>query len=844
MKQLLFTLMLALALPAVALERGHAFELQVNAPAGLELSGKSFSLYAGAISAYYPQSETRLDASGHAALNLYDGAHTLTIDIAGMKKVEREFTVDGPFSLSIDLVEDIDTPYGLSYTIDHNIYTAVNTVTLGWNGEETVFADSFEDYDAFAINFSPWTGIDGDGVAPALLQGTYPNAGALNYAQIINPMAVTPVWDPVQYPTLTARTGMQYAGFVQTAAGTPNDDWLITPMIKIGRDNVLRFSVKSADAGRARFVVGITEIANPTASDFTIISEGNYIEADYRAWVDVEIPLKEYAGRDVKIGFHCMSASGAFISQLDDVFVGRPADESAAAGVKARRVAPRKVVGPYETFIVRLDGTEVARTRKLSCVLGDVAPGEHVAEIISTGLEAVSEAAVIPFTIDADDYVNLDFALTTNNGEALASVDMSLTDTGSDKAYTVKLVNGAATVPSLPKGVYSIDVNEAFYQPYHNELDVIANGRFTIELEETITAPFNLAHTGEPAAAGGTDVTVTWNRSYGFSDSFEDYDDFATGSFGGWTTLDRNTADQPSYPIGLGSMYNIVNFPGCSTTQNPASVPPLVFNPLSTEPSMSADQAVAAPTGIKTILFQGPQGAAADKWLISPALEIREKYELRVTAKAYAFYPETLELCISTDGTEPSAFTVLDAVGPSHEGWTKYVIPLDDYAGKTVHVAVHCTSYDGFLVQVDDVGVGREGGEEAADAGYVRMYEVSLDGGEPVTVSDTEISFSGLADGTHTVSVSAVYSSGTSEPTVYTFETGASSADVAECAATLSVSAVAGGMEFVGTGMAEVFTPRGDMLARVDVDGEASLPLSAGIYIVRIGERAHKLAVK
>lgn len=845
MKKILYSLILSTlaALPASALERDCAFELKVNAPAGIELGGTPFSLYASAISAYYPQSSTRLDASGCASLNLYGGEHVLSLSVAGMKPVERRFTADSssPVSLTVDLTEDIDTPYGLSYALDHDIFSGENTVTVSWNGEETVFADSFEDYDAFAISFAPWTGIDGDGVAAAALQGSYPNRGVLNYAQIINPMAVDPVWDPVQYPTLTARTGMQYAGFVQTSNGGANDDWLITPMMRIGRDNVLRFSVKSADAGRARFTVGITEIANPTAADFTIISEGNFIEADYRSWVDVEIPLKEYEGRDVKIGFHCMSATGAFISQLDDVFVGRPAEN--AAGAAARRVGGQhKAAGPYESYVVRLDGVEVARTKAMSCVLGNVAPGEHLVEITSEGLEAVSEVASLPFTINADDYVPVDFRLSTNNGEALASVHMTLI--GEGIAIGIAIENGQLQIPSLPKGNYEIALSEAGYKTHKKQFEVTAACAVDILLEEQIIMPFNVTHKATPSAAGGTDVILSWNRNYGFEDSFEDYADFATGSFGPWTTLNLNPDGQPSYPIGLGSMTNIVNFPGCSTSRQPASVPPMVFNPQSTEPSMAGDPGVQAPTGVKTVMFQGPQGAAADKWLISPELEIRQDYELSIAAKAYSIYPETLELCISTGGISPSDFALLDAVGPPAGEWTKYVVSLADYVGQTVRIGLHCTSYDGFMLQVDDFSVGREGGEESTAAGYVRMYEVSLDGAAAVTTADTEISFSGLADGKHTVSVTAVYSSGNSAPRVYEFETGAAGADAVDAAPELTAVAADGGILLSGKGVAELYSPSGVCVARAEVDGSARVALAPGIYLLRSADGVRKLVVR
>ena len=81
----------------------------------------------------------------------------------------------------------------------------------------------------------------------------------------------------------------------------------------------------------------------------------------------------------------------------------------------------------------------------------------------------------------------------------------------------------------------------------------------------------------------------------------------------------------------------------------------MVFNPWSTQPAMlPTDQAVAAPTGDKTVIFFSPQMGMADKWLISPLLTINKGYELSVKAKGYAAeYPESMEFCIS-DGSDCS----------------------------------------------------------------------------------------------------------------------------------------------------------------------------------------------
>ena len=63
-----------------------------------------------------------------------------------------------------------------------------------------------------------WTGIDADLEAAAPLVGSYPNRGVMQYAQIINPLTVTPTWW-YDYPILRPYSGQQYVGFTRTNSG-------------------------------------------------------------------------------------------------------------------------------------------------------------------------------------------------------------------------------------------------------------------------------------------------------------------------------------------------------------------------------------------------------------------------------------------------------------------------------------------------------------------------------------------------------------------------------------------------------------------------------------------------
>jgi hypothetical protein len=133
----------------------------------------------------------------------------------------------------------------------------------------------------------------------------------------------------------------------------------------------------------------------------------------------------------------------------------------------------------------------------------------------------------------------------------------------------------------------------------------------------------------------------------------------------------------------------------------------MVFNPWHTTPAMMpTDPAIAAPTGDKTVIFFSAQQTRNDKWLISPLLNIHEDYKLSLKAKAYSsMYPESLEFCISEGGDQPADFSQLSVVEKvSAEQWTLYETDLSRFAGQTIRLAVHYTSYDAFLLQVDDGG--------------------------------------------------------------------------------------------------------------------------------------------
>lgn len=450
------------------------------------------------------------------------------------------------------------------------------------------------------------------------------------------------------------------------------------------------------------------------------------------------------------------------ISGKNDLYVTWTTDNRADRAT--HRVIRRTAANPYEKFYVYLDGTKLGETEEYEYTIENVSGGSHTVTV--TSVYSVTPGINTDNTVNIanDNYAPVVFTLTANNGASTEGMVINLR--GADGAgYAVEAdENGRALVGYLPMGHYTIAVEEADFRPFSQEADIQEPAFFDINLSEIVVKPYNLTvDLSEDVPASTFDVTANWNQALGLFDSFEAYDDFAT-AFGDWKTLDLNT--QPSYPMMLGNKQ--VTFPGASTMSDPVSVAPMIFNPAATEPSMEADPNVTAFAGMKSVIFEGPQATKADKWLISPEIEVRDGFLWSLEAKAYAEYAETLELCISTDGDAPENFTVLQSVNPGHQVWQNYTVDLSAYAGQNVRVAVHCVSYDGFMVQVDNFRVTTADGQEVTAPGKVLNYELTLDD-QTATTEDTTYTFTGVKEGPHTLTVKAIYASGASEAADYSF---------------------------------------------------------------------------
>ncbi len=231
---------------------------------------------------------------------------------------EGESYPEGPITVKVG--EDLPVPGPL--TADVQCYDVV----LSWNNASAKLWDDFEMYADFTLDLSPWILNDVDGSTTYGFTGiSFPNSGAAMAFIAFNSLATDPPMDEN-----LAYSGDKFAACF-AATTPPNNDWMITPKLMIDEGDVFNFMAKTYtdQYGLERFKVAVsTTGTNP--EDFTVISEGEYVEAPADAYGMFEYDLAAYAGQEIHIAINCVS-NDAFIFMVDDVYVG-PAGKARIAG--------------------------------------------------------------------------------------------------------------------------------------------------------------------------------------------------------------------------------------------------------------------------------------------------------------------------------------------------------------------------------------------------------------------------------------------------------------------------------------------------------------------------------
>ena len=191
-----------------------------------------------------------------------------------------------------------------------------------------------------------------------------------------------------------------------------------------------------------------------------------------------------------------------------------------------------------------------------------------------------------------------------------------------------------------------------------------------------------------------------------FEDDFESHDDFIITGIGDWITIDVDGSD--TYTGGGGI--------GWTNAGTPQAF--IIFNPAVAEVENSTEDelrnfdphsgAKYAASWAAVMPGQGANGPN-DDWLISPEVTLGEsgnEVTFWVKSMSSSYGLEEYEVGVYDGDGDPvdgSGFTMITDVetAPFPE-WEQITLDLDDYAGDTVRIGIHCVSEDHYMFMVDD----------------------------------------------------------------------------------------------------------------------------------------------
>lgn len=123
---------------------------------------------------------------------------------------------------------------------------------------------------------------------------------------------------------------------------------------------------------------------------------------------------------------------------------------------------------------------------------------------------------------------------------------------------------------------------------------------------------------------------------------------------------------------------------------------------------------------------QNDQPLESNAWLISPKLQLPAatagvSFHVKSATVEYGF--EKYNVLVSVTDNKPESFVKVGGTREAPAEWTAVNVDLAEYAGKEVHVAIQCVSFDAFAFMIDNIVVGGGvGNEVASNAVRVTVY--------------------------------------------------------------------------------------------------------------------------
>lgn len=387
---------------------------------------------------------------------------------------------------------------------------------------------------------------------------------------------------------------------------------------------------------------------------------------------------------------------------------------------------------------------------------------------------------------------------------------------------------GAKTVVAFTREFSAVDTEPVVYQA--KVVFAADQDKNNNETAEFIVAPKVSklpAPTDLKAEATDEGVKLTWNEpnltySPVVTEDFEDAEAFAQ-TYGDWTFVDGDDS-----PVGG---FQGTDLPGI--TPGTTKLAFFVFDAAGDDFNLTFD----AHSGTKYLagLFRYDDGTV-DDWAISPELD-GSAQTVSFFAKSYSDqYPDAFEVYYSTGSKNPADFVKVVDKTVATKDWTEYYANLPEGAK---YFAIHSCATGSFMLMIDDVTFQPAGSVQLTLEGY----EVYRDG---VKITDTLVEETEYVDTDAVVSdheyvVVAVFTAGKSAPSNVA---SLSFSELEEVLGGVSITTAPGTITVAGAEGLEVSVVAVDGKLLYNAEGNATVNVLPGVYVVKAGEKVAKVLVK
>jgi len=316
------------------------------------------------------------------------GPHSVTYSSSGLKTTS--LTVNGSATRTkTNYVNVIENPYLPPRQLAGTLQNGVNA-QLNWRSP--LINDGFENYFNFALSFGGYTQRDVDMSPTYSISGVnFPNQGYGGSFIVFNPSQTSPplsgAWLPYE--------GHKYAACF-AATTPPNNDWLITPRLRLVAGDHLSFYAKSITDiwGLERFRVAVSTTGTNPADFTTVLTANPYVQAP-TTWTKYSYDLSAFAGQEIYVAINCVS-NDAFVFMVDKLMIeqnpikshepaiAESSNDASSPFLTKSKEAPILVLEneshqgkSFATYSVYRNGTLIGSTPGFSFVDSGLAPGQY-----------------------------------------------------------------------------------------------------------------------------------------------------------------------------------------------------------------------------------------------------------------------------------------------------------------------------------------------------------------------------------------------------------------------------------------------------------------------------------